>query len=58
MEIVTPENMDIFEDVYEDAFIPDDFVISAQWVGTEKSPGVHRARWEGRRNAHGVEEPD
>ena len=56
MEIVTPENMDIFEDVYEDAFIPDDFVISARWVGREKSPGVHRARWEVRRNAHGVED--
>ena len=50
--------MDIFEDVYRDTFIPDDFVISGRWVGTEKSPGVHRAKWEGRRNAHGVEELD
>ena len=44
MEIVTPENMDIFEDAYWDTFIPDDFVISGRWVATEKSPGVHRAR--------------
>ena len=40
------------------AFIPDDFVISGRWVGTEKSPGVHRARWFWRGFEEKVEESD
>ena len=58
MEIVTLENMNIIEDVYRDAVSPDDFVIYGQWVGTDKSPGVHRARWFWRGFEEKVEESD
>ena len=54
----TLENMDAIEDVYKDAFSPDDFVISGRWVKTERSPRVHRARWVLRCVALKVKESD
>ena len=48
--------MDAFQGVYKAAFSPDDCVISGRWGGTEKLPGVHRARWVLRRFEEKVEE--